>query len=66
MKKYCRDCGNKLEKTNTGYFSETTGKPMYSYECMNTKCETGCSNNGYHQFNFFTDTCKRCGRVAFY
>lgn len=68
MKKYCKECGNKLEEVNTGYyidskpsFNEKTGKINTRLQCINPKCEEGCRYFTGHKISFFSNKCKICG-----
>lgn len=62
MKKYCRECGQKLLEYNTGKFSEETGKEISALHCENLKCEEGCGNVTRHNnWNCFKNRCRDCG-----
>lgn len=59
---YCRHCGTMKVAYLNGKYDVDTGKPLYTNRCNNPKCkQEGCETFGGHLFNFFRDTCKRCG-----
>ena len=66
VKKFCGDCGSKLEWRLIKRWDEFTGEQEKSRHCTNEKCERGCGFLGHvmgPDWILGDVTCGRCGYV---
>ena len=52
MKKFCRNCGTKLEERPGPLYDETTGENIPEVFCPNRKCGGYCYSHGGHKFKW--------------
>jgi hypothetical protein len=63
-RKYCRECGSKLQIVLGTRFDQYTGEKITFKSCVNLKCQDGCGNvTGHSKFSCWRNKCLGCGFV---